>query len=263
MKFNISKKWLLKADNKEDKLPISAGAFNFDMVAEDAPKKYVVAEEQSAYLSHMSSEEYLAREENASVRHEYVDGLLFAMTGTTRKHNLISINICTRLREHLRRSRCRVYMSDVKARVEFTNSFYYPDVMVACDKFDKKSVFTASPVLIVEVLSRKTATTDRREKAYAYKQIESLQEYLIVHQSRKRAELHRRNKQGNWDIFEFGTGAELTLESIPVGTLKLSMDEIYEDVDSEPGHLEVGENAEAEWDEEEKEGDEEADDLDW
>jgi len=205
--------------------------------------------------TYISIEEYLANEEIASLRHEYVDGRVFAMTGTTRKHNLISINICLKLTEHLRGSRCRVYMSDVKARVEVTNSFYYPDVMVACDKFDKKSVFTAYPVLIVEVLSRKTAATDRREKAYAYKQIESLQEYLIVHQSRKRVELHRKNEQGNWDIFEFGPGTELTLESI-VGSLKVSMDSIYEGVDSDLGGsgLDVREDVECEWNEE---------DLDW
>jgi Uma2 family endonuclease len=214
-------------------------------------------------LTYISVQEYLANEEGASLRHEYVDGRTFAMSGTTRKHNLIAGSIYSKLREHLRGKRCSAYMSDVKARVEATNSFYYPDVMVACDKFDKKSVFTAHPVLIGEVLSPKTAATDRREKAYAYKQIESLHEYLIVHQSRKRAELHRKNAHGNWDVFEFGPGTELTLESIPGGVFKLSMIEIYEDVDAHLGGLEVHEDAEADWNEEEHELDDEDGDLDW
>jgi Uma2 family endonuclease len=209
-------------------------------------------------------QEYLLTEESASVRREYIDGRVFAMTGTTRKHNLIAGSIYSKLREHLRGSRCRVYISDVKARVEATNSFYYPDVMVACDRFEKKSVFTACPVLIVEVLSPKTAATDRREKAYAYKQIESLQEYLIVHQSRKRAELHRKNAQGDWEVFEFGPGAELTLQSIPGSAMKLSIVEIYEDVDWEQDSgLSVREESEDEWTEEDDESDEEEDDLDW
>jgi len=210
----------------------------------------------SSKLTFISAEQYLAAEEHAACRHEYVDGLVFAMTGGTRRHNLIAQNICFRLREHLRGGSCRAYIEAVKARVEATNSFYYPDVMVACDKFDKKSVFTAYPVLIVEVLSPATAATDRREKAFAYKQIETLQEYLIVHQSRKRVELHRKDQQGHWEISEFGAGSEFMLDSMPAGPFKLSMEHIYEDIDMDQSdELVVHEDAEDEWNQEESEVD--------
>ncbi len=180
--------------------------------------------------SRVTVQEYLAREEGASQRHEYVDGRLFAMTGASRGHNIIAINILSILRAHIRGSHCRAYMSDVKVRVEATNSFYYPDVMVSCDKFDARSVYTTSPVLIAEVLSPSTATIDRREKVLAYRQIESLGEYLIVYQRKKQAELHRRNEQGSWDILEFAQGEQLQLESLPTGPLKFSIDEVSEDV---------------------------------
>jgi len=182
-------------------------------------------------IAYVSAEQYLSMEERASVRHEYVGGQVFAMAGATKRHNVIALNIGSILRSHVTGSQCRAYVSDIKARVEATNSFYYPDVMVAFDKHDDSSVYTAHPVLIVEILSRSTATIDRREKVLAYRQIASLREYLIVHQTNKKAELHRRNEQGAWDILEFSHGAELQLESIPVGPLKFPIDAIYEDVD--------------------------------
>lgn len=188
----------------------------------------------SKKLQFPTAEEYLASEETSPVKREYVDGRVFAMTGVSRRHNVISGNIHSILRAHVRGSGCRAYIADVKARVEAANSFYYPDVMVSCDQHDDRAVFTSSPVLIVEVLSRSTASIDRREKVLAYKQIDSLQEYLIVHQSKKRVELHRRNKQGQWEILEFGPGSEMLLESLPTGPLTLSIEAIYEDVDLPP-----------------------------
>jgi Uma2 family endonuclease len=198
-------------------------------------------------LAYMSVEEYLFSEEHASIRHEYVDGRVFAMTGVTKRHNIIAGNIYAMLHAHVKGSQCRAYISDVKARVESINSFYYPDVMVSCEAFDHRSVFTSSPRLIVEVLSRSTAAIDRREKVLAYRQIESLQEYLIVHQTKERAELHLKNEQSRWDIHEFGHGAELVLESIPVGPLRISMTAIYEDVDWQPDGSEVREDIHEQW----------------
>ncbi len=115
-------------------------------------------------LTKMTVDEYMAFEMRATVRHEFVDGRLFAMSGATKRHNIIAGNIYSILRAHVRGSQCRAYVSDVKARVESMNIFYYPDVMVSCDLFDKDSTFAARPVLIVEVLSRSTAAIDRREK---------------------------------------------------------------------------------------------------
>src|SRR5262249_26861704 len=115
-------------------------------------------------LMRLSVEEYLALEEKSKVRHEYVAGHIFAMAGANDAHNIISINVATILRPHLRRSGCRVYMVDMKVRVEAADTFYYPDVMVTCEPFAAKSVFKSRPVLLVEVLSLGTELVDRREK---------------------------------------------------------------------------------------------------
>jgi Uma2 family endonuclease len=189
----------------------------------------------SKKIGYVSVEEYLVSEERSSTRHEYIDGQLFAMSGVTKWHNIIAGNIHSALRAHVRGSQCRAYVSDVKARVEAMNSFYYPDVMVSCEAYDRKSVFTDCPVLIVEVLSRSTAAIDRREKVLAYKKLESLREYMIVHQSKQCVELHRKSTEGSWEIHKFIAGDDVELLSLPVGPLKISMNSIYEDVDFDGG----------------------------
>ncbi|HEY9774351.1 MAG TPA: Uma2 family endonuclease [Planktothrix sp.] len=184
-------------------------------------------------LKFLTPEEYLLAEETSPVRHEYVNGLLFAMTGTSQKHNLISLNIYSALRAHLRGSSCKAFVEAVKARVHAANSFYYPDVMVACDTEDGESVYSDQPTLLVEVLSRSTSTIDKREKAAAYKQIPSLKHYMIVHQSKRRVELHTRAEAGLWEIYEFVGHATLELGGLPNGQLSLSLDSIYEDINQE------------------------------
>ncbi len=200
--------------------------------------------------SHMTVEEYLATEESSPARHEYVDGQLFAMSGASRRHNLIAINTVSILRPHLKGGRCRVYMSDVKVRVEATNSFYYPDVMVSCDAFDSKNVFTTSPCLIFEILSLSTATIDRREKLIAYRQLTSLREYVIVHQRSRRVELYRKNKDERWELIELAAGDKLVLESIPGKIIEFPIEELYVDVSyprqGKP-HLEVHEDSDEEY----------------
>lgn len=195
-------------------------------------------------LTYLTVEQYLESEAHAAVRREYVDGQVFAMTGATRRHNIIVGNIHSLLRAHLRGSRCRAYFEAVKARVEAANCFYYPDVMVACDAFDSKSVFSDSPVLVVEVLSPSTAATDRREKRVNYMKIETLKELVFVHQAKKRVELQRRNPDGDWDVIKLLALDELVLESLPNGVLAIPMSAIYEEVDfdtSEDGSLDLSE----------------------
>ncbi|HEY9786901.1 MAG TPA: Uma2 family endonuclease [Candidatus Obscuribacterales bacterium] len=204
---------------------------------------------------YITADEYLKKEEASSVRHEYIDGQIFAMTGATLRHSLIVGNIYSILRSFLKGGSCRVVTNDLKVRVEATNCFYYPDVVVSCGKQDFDSVLAERPVLIVEVLSRSTSSIDRREKLLAYRQIESVREYLIVHQRRRFARLFRKNDQGHWESFDYGQGAEMMLTSIPeAAAAHVEVDAIYEGTDVEErgcGSFEVRE---------ESFGDE---DLDW
>ena len=181
-------------------------------------------------LLRLSVEEYLALEEKSEVRHEYVAGHLFAMAGATEAHNVIAMNVSARVRPHLRRSGCRVFMVDMKVRVEAVDAFYYPDVMVTCEPFVAKSVFKSKPILLVEVLSPGTELTDRREKLSAYFKLESLIEYVLISQDEKRVELYRRDKRGKIQMLVLGADDEVRFESPPNGALTLTMDDIYEDV---------------------------------
>ena len=104
--------------------------------------------------STMSADEYLVWEELQEEKHEYYHGEIFAMGGARREHVLVSLNIASILKQHLRGTPCRTYMSDMKLRVETMDSFFYPDVMVSCSKKDHQAdQFLSFPSLIVEVLS--------------------------------------------------------------------------------------------------------------
>jgi Uma2 family endonuclease len=192
----------------------------------------------------ISIEEYLRLEQEGSVRHEYVDGHIFAMSGGTFNHQTIIGNIHSVLRGHVRGSGCRAFISGTMVRVDATNSIYYPDVVVGCGNYKGDQITLNDPVLLVEVLSRSTAKIDRREKYYAYKHIPTLKEYLIVDQRRRRLELYRKNDKGEWDLIS-ATSSAITLESMPVGPLNLPLDDVYENVDFPAGgDLQVREDEE-------------------
>lgn len=221
-------------------------------------------------LENLTPSEYLDREEKSPKRHEYVDGCVFAMSGVTPRHNMIAMNVLAALRSHVRGSACRVYISDIKVRVEATNSFYYPDVMVSCGDQNQTDVVVKNPVLIVEVLSRSTASTDRREKMLAYKQIPCLNEYMIVHQAKPKVELHRRKADGLWETMEYRHGTDVSIESIPVGRLNLPVADVYEDIHWKKDWRVSEDTSEDQWSDEESdeegavdEENEQEDDLDW
>jgi Uma2 family endonuclease len=176
----------------------------------------------------MTEEEYLKAEAKATVRHEYVNGHVFAMTGATDAHNVICGNIFGSLYNRLSDTPCRPYINDMKVRIEQAESYYYPDIMVSCEPFEPKSVSKSKPVLIIEVLSPGTAAIDRREKLIAYKKIASLREYVLVYQNKQRVELYRRNSDGQWE-FEVLTGEDVSLESLPNGPFALPFSVIYKD----------------------------------
>jgi len=211
-------------------------------------------------VSYLTVDQYLKREERASRKSEYVDGRIFAMSGVTLRHNKIATNILAALSPHVESSGCDIYISDVKLRVLATNSFYYPDVMVARGPQDETSVFVNNPRLVVEVLSPSTAATDRREKVIAYKQVPSISEYLIVHQSRPKLELHRKTADGTWILLELGLRDDLTLESLPA-TVSLPVSEVYKNVEWKKDWTVSEETAEAELYDSECAQDDDA--LDW
>lgn len=179
----------------------------------------------------ISEEEYLRLEAQSPIRHEYVNGEMFAMTGGTLRHNTIALNIAAALRNHLRDTPCRAFINDVRVRVAKTNSYYYPDLLVTCARgaqtMDLSAVTVEDPVLVIEVLSATTEATDRREKLLAYRTLASLSEYVLISQDEARVEIHRRRGDIGWEKIEY-FGPE-TVELASVG-LQIGMREIYEGV---------------------------------
>jgi Uma2 family endonuclease len=146
--------------------------------------------------------DFLAWEADQPAKHEYLTGEVFAMVGARQEHVLVAGALFARLRGHLRGTRCRAYMSDMKLEVLAADGVFYPDVMVSCDESDRqRPLAIQSPCLVVEVLSDATAAFDRGAKFAAYRQLPSLQEYLLVDIDRRRLELFRRESAG-WVLHE-------------------------------------------------------------
>ncbi|MCC3606755.1 MAG: Uma2 family endonuclease [Microcoleus sp. PH2017_29_MFU_D_A] len=185
----------------------------------------MVANQSQNYIS---PEEYLKLEELSQIKHEYIQGEIYARAGASDAHVTVAGNLLALLRNHVRGSGCRAYMSDMKARIESRNIYYYPDVMVTCDERDKAfQSFKRHPCLIIEVLSTGTEGFDRGDKFADYQELETLQEYVLISQKRQRVECFRRNAEGLWVLYSYTQGSEIHLASVDFRT---SMDSIYEDV---------------------------------
>lgn len=175
----------------------------------------------------ISIEEYLEGELLSDVKREYVDGYVYAMSGTSRNHEKIIGNLYLQFLNHLKDMPCDVFSSNIKVHVS-KNKFYYPDIMVVCSDEDGDAYYTEKPVLIVEVLSKSTRRKDHTEKRFAYRQIETLQEYVLIEQDNVHIEVSRRS--ANWDSAHYFLGDEAFFESLD---LKVPVAEIYRRVDNE------------------------------
>ena len=180
--------------------------------------------------SYLSETEYLQGEQISTIKHEYIDGYIYAMAGALDAHVTIAGNLFALLRNHVRGSGCRVYISDMKARIESLNRFFYPDIMVTCDNRDQETLgYKRFPCLIIEVLSDSTERFDRGDKFADYQTIETLQEYILINTKKPRVECFRRNEDGLWVLQSYvGEETSFQLQSINfAGT----MTQLYEDVD--------------------------------
>lgn len=179
----------------------------------------------------LSVAEYLEAEKDSPVRHEYVDGQIFAMAGASDRHNRIAGNLYSRLNDHLGDGPCEPFISDMKVWVSET-VYYYPDVIVACDGPDADEYYRQQPRLIIEVSLPGTERIDRSEKLLAYRQVKSLKEYVIVSQDRVHIEVFRRGRGDRWR-WELMTEAsdDLRLESVG---LTLTVADVYRRVKFPP-----------------------------
>ncbi|MBA2246183.1 MAG: Uma2 family endonuclease [Gemmatimonadetes bacterium] len=170
----------------------------------------------------LSVEEYIDFELASPVRHEYVGGMIYALSGVTRRHSRIAGNIFLRLAAAAGDGPCRLHLAEVRLRIGEIH--YYPDITVACGAEPEDPYIEDAPCLLVEVTSPSTEAIDRREKLMIYRQIPSLRAYLIVDQEERRVERHWRDEAEEWQYAAVaGDGAV----PIPCPEMTLPLDEIY------------------------------------
>ena len=176
----------------------------------------------------IGEQEYLDGELHGELRHEYIDGQVYAMTGASDRHGLILNALAYSMTPAARRKGCQLFTSDMKLRLEIGGKtcFYYPDLLLSCDPQDREPYFRRSPCLIVEVLSPSTERIDRREKLFAYQTIPSLREYLLIDPDKRCIEIYR---FGNPVRHEIHTEGSFRLDCLDA---ELTVDEIYMDVEA-------------------------------
>jgi Uma2 family endonuclease len=168
---------------------------------------------------------YLELEARSGHKHEWLDGIAYAMAGGTPEHAGLALAVGAELRAALRDKPCRVYSSDLKVRVLAT----YPDATVVCGKLEthpEDANAATNPTLEVEVLSDGTEAYDRGQKFGHYRRIPSLREVVLVSQRERRIEVYRRGARGWFELFEAGPGEAVELETTGA---PLSVDAIYQD----------------------------------
>jgi Uma2 family endonuclease len=164
----------------------------------------------------ISIADYLEGELTSSLKHEFVDGVVYAMAGATANHNSIATNSTGALYSQLRGKRCQVFNSDMKVRVRMSRStrFYYPDLSVVCQPNAGNETYQDNPVVIVEVISESTRRVDEYEKREAYLSINSLCVYVLLEPNTAAAMVYRRADIGfTQEIYE-GHDAIIPLSEI-------------------------------------------------
>ena len=163
----------------------------------------------------MSAPEFLAWDETQTIKHEFVAGEVYAMTGVSDRHATTVLNLALALRRHLTGTPCRIYATDVKLRVAAADAYFYPDIMVTCGEADRRSPLIKSEAkFIAEVLSPTTAAYDRGDKFGAYRGLPTLDEYLLVDTRRLRCDLYRKGADGLWVLHPVEQGQTLQLASL-------------------------------------------------
>ncbi len=176
----------------------------------------------------ITAQEYLEQERRAEFKSEYLRGEVFAMAGASWEHGLVKDNMARETGNQLKGGPCRVVTSDLRVRVSVTGLYTYPDVTIVCDEpqFEDDVLDTLlNPRAVVEVLSESTEKYDRGAKFGHYRQIPSLQEYVLVSQDRPLVERHVRQADGSWNLTFFeGVSATFEFASVPV---RIPLSEIY------------------------------------
>jgi Uma2 family endonuclease len=181
----------------------------------------------------ISVHDYLAGEQDAKHRHEYVEGIVYAMVGATNAHSRIATNGTVALGGQLRGKPCQVFNSDTKIRLRMARGtrFYYPDLSIVCRLNPQTDSFQDSPTVIIEVISESTRRTDEYEKREAYLSIDTLCVYILAEQPTAAAAVYRRMDSGFARETYVGSDAVIPLPEIEC---ELRLADLYENVEFPP-----------------------------
>jgi Uma2 family endonuclease len=188
----------------------------------------MVATPQEQAPMRMTEAEYLEFEQNSDLKHEFVDGKVYAMTGGSVRQNVICLNVGTTLNVQLADKDCIVSSPDTRVKVRSRISYRYPDVTVICGQVEyaENRVDTiTNPIVLIEVLSPGTAVVDHNQKLDEYIQINSLQEYVIISQNDAKIERYLRQESGDW-LYTQMTGLDAVLDLPSIGC-KLALADVY------------------------------------
>ena len=173
-------------------------------------------------------QDFFAWEPEQPVKHEYVAGEVFAQAGARQNHVVVAGNCFAALRQRLRGTPCRAYISDMQLEVAQADAVFYADVMVSCHPEDLAAERVLHhPRVIVEVLSDSTAAYDRGGKFAAYRMLESLQEYVLIDPERRSLEIFRRLPSNDWLLATGDSARALVLAALE---MEIGFDEVFEDV---------------------------------
>jgi Uma2 family endonuclease len=185
---------------------------------------------QHEYGAHWTSEQYLEMERASNVRHELIDGRVYAMAGGDQHHSRIGINVTAALADRLDEAGCQVFNSDMKVRLANEQDFLYPDAAITCDPrdlVDSTRDFICFPWLVVEVLSESTERYDRGAKFDLYRERGTLHEYVLIATDRRYVEVRRRGDTDAWTTDSYGSGDDVLLHSV---SMSIPVDSLYRGV---------------------------------
>ncbi len=181
--------------------------------------------------SYVTPEEYLALERAAERKSEYRDGEIVGMTGATRRHSLIAVNVSSDLNRQLEDRPCEVHVNDLRVLIAASRLYTYPDVIVVCGEpalADRYRDILTNPTVLIEVLSPSTEAYDRGAKFEHYRTLDSLREYLLVSQSRPHVDHFLRQDNGRW-VLSAATDVAATIV-LPSIQCQLALARIYKKV---------------------------------
>jgi Uma2 family endonuclease len=186
----------------------------------------------------MTAAEFLVWDQTQTVKHEFVRGEVFAMTGAAEGHVMLTGNLYIALRGHLKGSACRIFFTDMKLHVDAADAFFYPDLMVTCSAADAADpLVKRQPLLVVEVLSPSTAAYDATAKFAAYRQLPSLREYVLIDPQSRRSDVYRLGPNNRWELYPFEAGQDLHLAAVD---LVVTHAELWDEVPEVPRTQNLG-----------------------